>query len=254
MRWLPIFPVLLLLLLAACDAFAGPSLDGTEWLSIRVTDGGGEDRPLVAGTRIRLSFADGQVGASAGCNTIGGTYRIEGGRLVFEGGGMTEMGCDDERHAQDDWLGALLGSRPTVTVAGDELTLAAGDDVVVLQDRETADPDLPLIGTTWTVESLISGDAVSSVPGGGTATLVFTEGGQVQIDTGCNSGSGTYEVDGDTLRVTDIQTTLVGCEGPSAQLENAVGAVLNAHEIQFAIEAGSLTLMAGDQGLGLRGD
>jgi heat shock protein HslJ len=245
-------PILLLLALTACSGMPRPTLDGSEWLSTAVTEDGA-DRPLVDGTRIRLSFTDGQLGASAGCNTMGGGYRIEGGRLVFEGGGMTEMGCDDARHAQDDWLFEFLGSQPSVAQEGDKLTLTSGGTVIALQDRETAEPDLPLVGTTWTVDAIISGDAVSSVPGDAVATLVFTDDGRVEVDTGCNTGGGTYEVADGTLRIREVVTTLIGCGGTAGQLEAAVMAVINAEELDFAIDAGTLTLMAGDHGLGLRG-
>jgi heat shock protein HslJ len=241
-------------LLTACAALPAPGsgLDGTEWLSTAVTEDGA-DRPLVEGTQIRLSFTDGQLGASAGCNTMGGSYRIEDGRLVFEGGAMTEMGCDDERHAQDDWLFGFLGSQPSIAQEGDILTLRANDTVITLQDREVAEPDLPLTGTTWTVDSIISGDAASSVPGNAVATLVFTDDGRVEVATGCNNGSGTYEATDRMLRITGVETTEIGCAGAEGQLDEAVRAVLIAGEVQYAIDAGSLTLMAGDHGLGLRG-
>jgi heat shock protein HslJ len=239
-------------LLAGCGALPGAPLDGSEWLSTAVTEDGA-DRALVDGTQIRLSFADGQLGASAGCNTMGGGYRIENGRLVFEGGGMTEMGCDDERHAQDDWLFGFLGSQPSVAQEGDKLTLTSDGTVIAFQDREVAEPDLPLTGTTWTVDTIIGGDAASSVPNGAVATLVFTDEGRVEVDTGCNTGGGTYEVTDGTLQVGEVMTTLIGCDGAAAQLEAAVTAVLNAGEIEYSIDAASLTLMAGDHGLGLRG-
>jgi heat shock protein HslJ len=248
-------PILLLLALSACAAPAvpEPTLDGTEWLSTAVTEDGA-DRPLVDGTRIRLGFSDGQLSASAGCNSMGGDYRFEAGLLVFEGGAMTEMGCDDERHAQDDWLFGFLGSQPAVAQQGDKLTLTSGDVVIALQDREVAEPDLPLTGTTWTVDTILSGDAASSVPDGAVASLVFTDQGRLEVNTGCNGGSGTYEATDHSLRIGDVAQTLIGCEGAVAQLEAAVLAVINAEEIEYAIDAGSLTLMAGDQGLVLRGD
>ena len=246
-------PILIVLVLTACSAALDSSLDGTEWLSTGVTEDGA-DRPLVEGTRIRLAFADGQLSASAGCNSIGGDYRIDDGLLVFEGGGMTEMGCDEERHAQDDWLFSFLGSHPAIAREGDKLTLTSGDVVVALQDREVAEPDVPLTGTTWTVDTLVSGDAASSVPDGALATLVFTDQGRVEVVTGCNGGTGTYEATDHTLRIGDVEQTLIGCEGAVAQLAAAVLAVINAEEIEYAIDAGSLTLMAGNQGLVLRGD
>jgi heat shock protein HslJ len=239
-------------LLVGCDTAPASILDGTEWLSIAVTEDGA-DRPLVDGTQIRLDFTDGELAASAGCNTIGGSYRIDDGTLIFEGGGMTEMGCDDERHAQDDWLVSFLDSRPSVVQEGDKLTLTSGSTVIALQDREVAEPDVPLTGTTWTVDSIIGGDAVSSVPNGAVATLVFTDDGRVEIDNGCNVGGGAYEVTGGTMRLSEIMTTLRACDAAQGQLEGAVMAVLNAGEIAWAIDAGALTLMAGDDGIGLRG-
>ena len=244
---------ILALALTACGATAsGAALDGTSFLSTSVTDGGA-DRPLVDGTRIRLGFTDGQLSANAGCNTFGGNYRVEGGRLVVEGGAMTEMGCDDPRHAQDDWLFGILGEQPTVAREGDELVLTAGGTVITLLDTEVAEPDLPLVGTTWTVDSIIAGDAVSSVPGGAVATLEFSEHGEFVLNTGCNQGGGRFTVEGAMLRFTDIVVTEMACEGSGGDLEAAVLPVIGAEQVSFALDASTLTIMAGDRGLTLRG-
>jgi heat shock protein HslJ len=246
--------VLVAVALAACTApgpAGGADVDGRTFLSSSITDGG-EDRPLVDGTQVRLAFADGYVSANAGCNIIGGTYRIEGGRLQWDGGSMTEMGCDDERHAQDDWVAEFLGSDPEVTLDGDELTLTSGGVVMTLVDREVADPDLPLTGTTWTVTSIITGDAVSTVPDGAIATFEFADDGTVAVNTGCNTGNGRYELSG-TLRFIDVAVTEMACEGVGGQLESMVLPLLGAEQINVSIEAGSLTLQAGDVGLGLTG-
>lgn len=244
--------ILLALALTACTGLAAPPLNGTEWLSTGVTEDGA-DRPLVDGTRIRLRFLDGELGASAGCNTMGGTYRIDEDTLIFEGGAMTEMGCDEERHAQDDWLFEFLGSRPTVAQAEDKLTLTSGTTVLSLQDSEVAEPDLPLVGTTWTVDSILSGDAASSVPDGVVAGLVFTPDGMAEVSTGCNAGVGRYEVDDGMLRIRGVGMTQAGCDEATGQVEAAMLALLNV-DLAYTIDAGSLTLMAGDSGLILRDD
>ncbi len=240
-------------ILVACSAPTGDGVEGHEYLSTSVRQAGA-DRPLVVGTRIRLSFRDGDMGASVGCNSMGGAYRIEDGRLVFSGGSMTEMGCDPDRHAQDDWLIGLLGSRPSIAQDGSELTLTAGETVIVLQDREVADPDRPLVGTTWTVDTLISGDAASSIPDGVTATLVFAGDGTVAVQPGCNSAGGRYEVGDGTMRITGLVTTDMACDGPAAMLESTVLGVLGADSLTYDIDAGSLTIMADDVGLVLHGD
>jgi heat shock protein HslJ len=239
--------------IAGCTlAGTPPALDGRSFLSTSVTEGG-EDRPLVAGTRIRLAFQGGNIGASAGCNTMSGAYRVVDGRLVVEGSGTTEIGCDPERHAQDDWLFGFLGARPTVRLAGNDLTLEAGDTIVRLLDREVAEPDLPLVGPTWTLDSIMVMDTVSSVPGGVVATLSFTPDGTVAIASGCNSGGGRVEVGAGVLRFSELVQTDMACPGARGEVEAAMMAVLGAREVAYSIDASTLTLTAGDRGLSFRG-
>ena len=240
------------IVLAACSAGPGAGVDGREFLSTSVTDDGAP-MALVAGTRIRLAFSDGRLAASAGCNSIGGDYRIEDGVLVFEGGGMTEMGCDPDRSAQDEWLVALLGSRPTAALDGADLLLTSGATTVALTDREVAEPDLPLTGTTWTVDTIISGDTTSTVPGNAVATFTFSADGRVEVRTGCNTGSGTYEATDDQLRFTGVAVTEMACDGAAGALEAAVLPILGAHAVQYTIDASRMTMQAGDDGLGLVG-
>jgi heat shock protein HslJ len=242
---------LLAVFVAAGCAAAVTSLGEREFLSVAVTDGGAA-RPLVAGTRIRLTFSGTNLGASAGCNSIGGSYRIEGGRLVFEGGGMTEMGCDAERHAQDDWLVALLASNPTVRLAGSDLTLESGSVAVSLRDREVVEPDANIVGPTWTVESIITGDAVSSVPAGATATLVFNADGTISVRPGCNQGGGTWKPIAGGIEVSALVLTKMACDGPGGQLESAVLEVLDQGTLAASIDSTVLTLQAGGRGLQLR--
>jgi heat shock protein HslJ len=235
---------------AGCSASA-PALDGRSFLSVGVTDGG-VAKALVAGTRIRLAFTPSNVGASAGCNSISGAYRIDGDHLVFENAAMTEMGCDQDRNAQDQWLIQLLGSRPLIRLTGDELVLESGTIVVHLLDRRVVEPDVALVGATWTVESIISGDAVSNIPGGATATLVFAADGTLVVHTGCNQGGATWKSVAGGIEVSNLVLTKKACAGAGAQLESAVVAVLGAAQIAASIESNSLTLQAGAAGLQLR--
>lgn len=243
--------LLLMAIGAGCSAASSPRLTDRAFLSVAVTDNGAA-RPLVAGTRIRLDFRGTDLGASAGCNSIGGTWSVEGGKLVFDGAGMTEMGCDPARHAQDDWLVELLGSRPTILLNGNELTLESGAVVVRLLDREVVEPDLALVGPAWSVESIITGDAVSSLPGGAIATLVFKADGTVDINAGCNRGGAMWTAVGGGLEIENIGLTKMACQGPGGQLEAAVLAVLGAGTVGASIDASALTLQAGANGLQLR--
>lgn len=226
-------------------------LAGRKFLSdsVRV---GGNDRPLVPSTRISLSFdADGNIGASAGCNQFGGPYEIEGDRLVVGDMAGTEMGCDEPRHLQDQWLVEVLGSEPTFLLDGDRLTLTSGSTVISLLDREVADPDRSLSGTTWVLDTLLHADVATSAPAVAPASIVFAGDGTFEVETGCNSGGGEYTVAADRLTITSLQTTRMACKDAwRRKVEEHMLGLLNAEEIRVRIEAGHLTLDAGEIGGG----
>ena len=228
-------------------------LDGRQFLSTSVMQGD-EEIQLVVDTRIQVTFEDGRVGINAGCNTMSGEYTLEDDTLVVGQMAMTEMGCDPPRMEQDEWVASFFGDQPTVALDGDELVLTVGDTSITLLDREVAIPDLELVGPTWTVDSIFSGDAVSSVPMGVVATLVFHDDGTVEVSPGCNSGSGDYTVDDEgSITFSSIALTRMACQGPAMQMESTVLAVLEADGLTYSIDALNLQLMAGTEGLGLVG-
>ena len=225
---------------------SGPGLDGRTFLSTGI-----EGRILVAGSRIRIAFRDGQISASGGCNSMSGPYRIDGDHLLAGSLATTEMGCDEPLMAQDTWLADLLDGA-TIALDGETLVLARGSVRLTMEDREIADPDRPLLGTRWVVDGLISDDAVSSVPLGVTAALTFSD-GRVDVEAGCNRGGGTVEVDDTTITFGPVALTKMACAPDAMAVEGVVTAVLSG-EIAYTIEAGSLTLDAGGGGLMLRAE
>lgn len=253
---------MLTIVFAACSGATPPSprpgpadisgLDGRVFMSTKVFVGGSEVA-LVMGTRIRISFDERQIGASAGCNSFGAQYAIVDGVLNASGGAMTEMGCDQGRHAQDDWLFGILGARPSVTVEGDALTITVGDTIITLLDREIAVPDVALPGTVWTLQSIVSGGTVSSVPDGIAATFEIADDGRVSGNAGCNQVSGTGTTTADTLRISDLATTKMACQGSRGRIEAAVLEILRADEITWSIDANVLSLRVGDIGLDFTG-
>jgi len=223
----------------------GPAtIDGRTFLSTAIAG-----RALVPGSQVRLSFEDGRIGANAGCNSMSGPYAVDGGRLDVGSLATTEMGCDEALMDQDTWLAWFLDGA-LITLAGDELTLAKDGITLTLLDREVADPDRPLAGTRWVVDGLVSGDAVSSVPAGVVATLVFSE-GRVAVEAGCNTGGGTAEIGETTLTFGPIGLTKMACGPDAMAVEQAVTSVL-AGTVDHAIEADSLTLSGAGTGLMLR--
>jgi len=224
-------------------------LDGRTFLSTGVTG-----RQLVPGTRVRLAFDEGSLSADAGCNQMGGQVRLDGDRLIADGLAGTEMGCEPDLMEQDTWLVELLQSEPEVVLDGDALTLRGTDGTVIqLMDREVADPDRPLVGTTWRLDAITKGTdshgTASSIPAGVTSTLRITEGGQLEVAPGCNTGGADVKVGEGVLQVGPVITTLMACTGEPGRVEADVLAVIKEGEVGYSIEADRLTLTNGDNGL-----
>ena len=245
------------LTLAGCAAQqgqpAGPAADltGRTFLSTSATEDG-QPRQLAAGTRVSLWFADdGRLVANAGCNTMSGRVGLAGGKLDVPGGlAVTEMGCDAPLHEQDEWLAGLLGSAPSWRLDGDELVVTGAGTELVLLDRSVAEPDLPVEGTKWLLDTIFSGDTASSVPDG--AYLVFA-GGRVTGSTGCNSLGGEAAINGSSIRFGQLTTTRRACRDDLAPVEAAMLAVLRG-DVPFELESGQLRLNPdGERGLVLRG-
>lgn len=217
---------------------------------------GGKPKALVDGAEVRVTFSDdGSLGASGGCNSMGGKVTFEDGRLHVDAMAMTEMACDEDRMAQDQWLAAVLGDEPAFVLDGDDLTLTTrGGTVLELVDREVAHPDLPLELTNWVVDSIIEGDAASNVATDRPARLTFRDDGTVEVFDGCNSGSGPYAAEGGELTFGAVAMTKMACVGEAANAHSgAIASLLKAESITFAIEEDLLSLRLPDgSGVDLR--
>jgi heat shock protein HslJ len=120
---------------------------------------------------------------------------------------------------------------------------------LVFLDREVADPDRPLTGRLWTVDTFIQGGAAGNFPLQSAPTLAFDEDGSLQVDSGCNTGSGKYTRSGDQLTLADLAYTEIACSGATAAAETMVQAVLRDGTLQLEIDRNRLTLQRGDVGL-----
>jgi heat shock protein HslJ len=232
---------------------AEPSLDDRMFLAQTVTTDKAP-RALVGGTQLSLSFSEGsRVAASAGCNTLGGRYAVEGGKLVISDGAQTEMACDEPIMKQEDWYSAFLLASPSIVVGGNTVVLESGSTRIEYLDREEATPDVQLVGRTWTVDTIIAGETAQHAAWPSPATLVFEADGRVAIHAGCNGGEGTYRITGQELTFTRAAITEKACADPLArELESAVVGLLHGREpVAWEITVDRLSLRGKDSGLEL---
>lgn len=244
-------PVLAVL---ACGPEPEPQagLQGRTFLSQSVTEDGAP-RQLVAGTQLRLQFFESsRVSASAGCNSLDGTYAIDGDVFVLSNAGQTAIGCDPALSEQDDWYFGFLSSNPSFELDDDTIVLEGSSVRIEYLDQEVATPDAELVGPTWTVDTVIQGEIAMHTDWPSPATLVFGSDGAVEVSTGCNGGTGTYAVSDGELTFADVAVTERGCDGVTGDLETAVlGLIYGPQPVTWEITVDRLSLRGADWGLDL---
>ncbi len=248
------FPLIVLMaLLPACAHDASPAapgspstgggtgaLEGVTWV---LSDA--SMSALAAGApadaRVDLTFEGERVHGSAACNSYSGGLRLAGTALSFEAFATTQMACAPPLMELET---AYLGAMADVTgysVDGSTLTLTGGPTDLTF-DAEIPAPPLALTGTSWRLESIVSGDSVSSTIAGTEATLILSDGGTASGNATCNQLSGTYETSGESLTFGPLATTKMACtvDGASEQEHQVLTAL--AATRSFAIDGDQLTL------------
>lgn len=94
-------------LLAACTTVgnAAPDEALTTWTFIEI-----DGKPPVS-SKAKLRIYDGRIGATVGCNGMGGDLRIEGGRMIIGPVVSTQMYCEGLME-QERAVAELLGDSP----------------------------------------------------------------------------------------------------------------------------------------------
>ncbi len=218
-------------------------LRGRAFTSTVITEQG-KRHALVEGTSIQLRFTDdGRLMANAGCNTMSGQVSLQANKVNTTDLSITEMGCDPQRHEQDQRLSSFLADMPSWRLDGENLVLRSANTELVLTQEKAR----PLVGTTWQADTLIQGEVAGSTPPGVAATLVFG-GDEVTVAGLCNLGALKYQAAGSTLTFELGPLTRRACAPEVMTVENAAVALFDG-QTTYRIDTRTLTITKGDKGL-----
>ena len=245
-----------LLIVSACGAVGlgdpPPAFEGIQWqLTSGTVDGEQLDPPDTH--PITVLFAEGRVSGTASCNGYGGDYSSDGAELEIGQLAMTEMACSPPEAMTAEFLyGSALPRVTRVATTSEEMFLS-GEGVDLAFTALPPVPDAELRGTVWVLESMISGDAVSSVADE-RATLEFFSDGSVLGDTGCRGFGGAYEIAGSEIVIGDLGSDGHQCEANLADQDRRVLSVLES-PMRADIAADRLILtISGGEGLVYRAE
>jgi len=221
-------------------------LDGTAWGLLSYEQSGSMTDAL-EGTTVTLVFGDNAtLSGSAGCNLYSASYTINGPAIAVGLVVSTLMYCDEPGVMEQEsaYLG-LLGAVKSFSIEGEKLTLMDenGTGVLVFTKNVRPEPE-PLVGTNWTLESIHTGDAVTSVIAGTTVTAVFGEDGKVTGSAGCNRYFASYNVSGMSLSIDQIGSTKMSCTTPEGIMDQEITYLNILGDVKsYAIEGGRLELL-----------
>ena len=204
--------------------------------------------PKIDGVEITMGIEDDTIRGVGACNIYSGDVVVDGSGFSIDSVAVTEMGCQpfEVMELEQVFLAALTAV-DTASREGEDLVLT-GPEVSLSFALVPPIPDAALVGTRWQLDSVISGDAVSSTLGE-PAVLELTADGGISGSTGCRLFSGSYELSGSSVEVTDLMVDSRPCGLDTAGQDGQVLAVVE-EGFTYEIDGNRLTLTAsGDRGL-----
>ncbi len=247
----------LVLGLAACaqseDSGSSPLPDPQgSWAVESLTTGG---RTLHAPAVARVDLKPDEATGNYGCNGFTAKVVFEGSSaLTVTPGASTTMACENQEF--EIAFAKLFTGRLTIDRGPDRLTLKTADGSTIALTSQPAAPDAPLATTEWSVDSLVDGATVSSVPAeaAGKARFTLTPDGAASGSLGCNRFTAKATVDGSSVTFGPLTTTRMACEGPAGEVERTLTALLGSGPLTWKIQGQNLTLTAPDgKGLTAKG-
>ncbi len=124
--------VLALSLLPGCAAAnkSQANLANSTWRFVSI------DGAAPVSGKAAITFEKDRIGATVGCNGMGGPWRVESGRLIAGPLMQTQMYCEGEVWTQEKAIGALLAGAPQVKVGSDRLVLKSSGHSAELERAE----------------------------------------------------------------------------------------------------------------------
>lgn len=250
----PVIFLAAIVLLAACStrkeqakqSSAEAPLVGTYWKLVEIM-GNPVDTGLNSEPFIQFDAENNLVGASGGCNSMGGTYDLQANnRLSFSEMISTMMACQNME--VEAALADVLGRTDSYAIQGDTLSLfrarmsPLARFVAVPESQRKA----AALNGTWRLDYI----------GGVASTLdelfpnekpsITFDAGQLRVSGhgGCNRYSGSFDVDDHTISFGEMASTRMFCQG--VQEEVYLQALRKINTFSVGDNGATLHLITGD--------
>jgi heat shock protein HslJ len=194
------------------------TLEGVDWQLAEFVGADGTLTAAVADVDATLTFADGTVSGSAGCNRFSAGYTLTDAAISIEQGMSTMMACEEPIMAQEQAVLDNLAQAASFEIVDGELHLLDADGNVLLAFTQLEAASLT--GVTWVATNFNNGnEAVVGVLEDTELTLVFGEDGSLSGTAGCNNLMSGYTVSGNEITIEPAASTRMMCAEPAGIME-----------------------------------
>lgn len=233
-------------------AAAASSYDG-EW---ELIDGEVDGAPFtpIGNYPITLEIAGDEVRGSAGCNSFGGGFTVDGDSVTMGDVSITEMACADQEpmEAEQTFIQAFwqIDAIERTGSGAEERLVLSGANNTLNYAKAAPTPTTELIGTLWILDTIIDGDSASStIADVEEPTLKLAADGSFVAITGCREIIGSYTLDGQRFTPA-FEMDDYACDDELDQMERPILAVLE-QTSTATVDGQRLTLTADDGRSGL---
>jgi len=177
------------------------SIEDMTWmLTSQLVDG--ELVPVPDGVLVSLRMEDGRAGGSGGCNSYFASYQLDGFDVSFSEIGSTLMACPGPAGNIEQAYFANLGRVASYQSGGIQMAFLDADGEFILEFDLA--PDASVVGS-WVATGINNGTGgVVSSEITSEVTADFSADGDLTGSDGCNDYFTSYEVDGDSITISEL--------------------------------------------------
>jgi len=154
-----------------------------------------------------VQFDSGRVSGFNGCNTLAGSYTLNGNRLQLGSLAVNAMACAEPASTIESTFNRMFTGTLSYVVTGNRLSLATASGTVLGFEREAP----ARLAGTWSVTGFNNGREGVVSPLVSTPITVSFENGAVSGRAGCNTFRGNYTMEGNRIRMGTIAATNMMC-------------------------------------------
>ncbi len=190
-----------------------PTFQNTIWSANSISN-----QPIAPESTITVQFNNqGRITGYDGCNTFNGSYELDGSNISINPNMIsTKKACDEIIMKQADAFTKLLLASTSYKLGDGVLLLLQGEQEGLSFTGSTNS----LSKTSWKVTGYNNGkEAVVGPIANTNPTIIFGDDGTISGSAGCNTYSGTFNLNGEKISIGPLASTQRECIEPVGIME-----------------------------------